>query len=206
MKTLAVICQKGGVGKTALAVNLAAYAHCTRRRVVLIDIDPQASAADWNHEREEGQRLDVVKTDVSGLAGALAAAERRAVELAIIDTAGRIEATAAAAARLADFALIPTRPVFFDLKATAPTIEIARNSGKPYAVLFNLAPHGHLAVEENRQVLEGCDIPVMVPVVHQYAAFYHTAQGGSVYEADPDGPAAAEIKTLFNTIKKAIAA
>jgi len=46
----------------------------------------------------------------------------------------------------------------------------------------------------------------MVPVIHQYAAFYHTTQGGSVYEADPDGNAAAEIKTLFNTIKKAVAA
>lgn len=204
MKTIALVCQKGGVGKTTLAVNLAVYAQRTRHRVALIDIDPQASAADWNTERPADQRLDVVRTDISQLAAALAAARARAVDIALIDTPGRIETTAAAAARLADFVLIPTRPVFFDLKATAATIGIAQASGTPFSVLFNLAPQGHITVEESRAVLEGCNIPVLSPVVHNYAAFYHAAQGSSVFEYDPDGPAAEEIKTLFNTLKKVI--
>ncbi|MDS4058697.1 MAG: ParA family protein, partial [Candidatus Contendobacter sp.] len=103
MKTLAVICQKGGVGKTTLARNLAVYAHLSRRRVVLIDIDPQASAANWNEAREEGQRLDVVKADISQLRAALASAQRRNAELVIIDTPPRMESTQAHAADLADY-------------------------------------------------------------------------------------------------------
>lgn len=204
MKTIALVCQKGGVGKTTLAVNLAVCAHLSRKRVALIDIDPQASAADWNAERHADKRLDVVRTDISQLQAALAAAKARAVDIALIDTPGRIETTAAAAARLADFVLIPTRPVFFDLKASAATIQIAQTSGTPFSILFNLAPRGHITVEESRAVLEGCNIPVLADVIHHYAAFYHAAQGSSVFEYDPDGPAAEEIKTLFNTLKKVI--
>lgn len=204
MKTIALVCQKGGVGKTTLAVNLAVCAHLAHKRVALIDIDPQASAADWNAERPADKRLDVVRTDISQLQAALAAAKARAVDIALIDTPGRIETTAAAAARLADFVLIPTRPVFFDLKASAATIQIAQASGTPFTVLFNLAPRGHITVEESRAVLEGCNIPVLADVIHNYAAFYHAAQGSSVFEYDPDGPAAEEIKSLFNTLKKVI--
>ena len=202
MKTLAVICQKGGVGKTTLARNLAVYAHLSRRRVVLIDIDPQASAANWNQAREEAERLDVVKTDISQLRTALAFAQRRSAELAIIDTPPRMESTQAHAASLADYLLIPTRPAFDDLKATLPTLDIARDSGKPFATLLNFAPHGHIVSEEARAILEGLNFPVLTQVVHQYAAFWHSAEGSSVIEHDPEGRAAAEIKTLFHTLKK----
>ncbi len=202
MKTLAVLCQKGGVGKTTIARNLAVYAHLSRRRVVLIDIDPQASAANWNEAREEGERLDVVKADISQLRAALAAAQRRNAELAIIDTPPRMESTQARAADLADYLLIPTRPAFDDLKATLPTLAIARDSGKPFATVLNFAPHGHIVSGQAREILEGLNFPVLPHVVHQYAAFWHSAEGSSVIELDPEGSAAEEIKTLFHTLKK----
>lgn len=204
MKTLAVICQKGGVGKTTLARNLAVYAHLSRRRVVLIDIDPQASAANWNEAREEAERLDVVKTDISQLRAALASAQRRNAELVIIDTPPRMESTQAHAADLADYLLIPTRPAFDDLKATLPTLDIARDSGKPFTTLLNFAPHGHIVSAEARAILEGLNFPVLPDVIHQYAAFWHSAEGSSVIEHDPEGNAAEEIKTLFHTLKKAM--
>ena len=202
MKTLAVICQKGGVGKTTLARNLAVYAHLSRWHVVLIDIDPQASAANWNEAREEGQRLDVVKADISQLRAALVAAQRRNAELAILDTPPRMESAQAHAADLADYLLIPTRPAFDDLKATLPTLAIARDSGKPFATVLNFAPHGHLVSGQAREILEGLSFPVLPNVIHQYAAFWHSAEGSSVIEHDPEGHAANEIKTLFHTLKK----
>ena len=202
MKTIGVICQKGGVGKTTLARNLAVYAHLSRRRVVLIDIDPQASANAWNEARAESERLDVVKTDISQLRAALAAAERRNAELAIIDTPPRMETTQAHTANLADYLLIPTRPAFDDLKATLPSLAIARDSGKPFATVLNFAPHGHIVSSEARTILEGLNFPVLPHVVHQFAAFWHSAEGSSVIEHEPDGPAAEEIKMLFHTLKK----
>lgn len=202
MKTLAVMCQKGGVGKTMIARNLAVYAQQTRRRVVLIDVDPQGSAMKWNLAREEGQRLDVVKTDISQLRAALAAAERRHAELAIIDTPPVLENVQAHAANLADYLLIPTVPRFDDLAATLPTLNIADNSGKPFTTIINQAPHGHVVAADARQILEGLGYPPLPFVIHDYAIFWHSAQGSSAIEAEPESSAAEEIKTLFHTLKE----
>ncbi len=201
-KILAVICQKGGVGKTAIAVNLAVEANRARRKVVLIDIDKQASATNWNGERDEGQRLDVVKTDLSGLAAALAAAEQRHAELIIIDTPGKTEATTVPVSRLADFVLIPTYPFFVDMKPAVESAHWVRSSGKPHAFVINQATPGHVTTEEARAILEGCGFPVFPDVVHRCADIYHSSQGGSAVEYNPDGKAAEEIKKLFNTLKK----
>ena len=53
MKTLAIIAQKGGSGKSTIAVHLAAYANSRKIRASLIDLDPQGSAYDWNEGRAD---------------------------------------------------------------------------------------------------------------------------------------------------------
>ena len=61
MKTLAIIAQKGGSGKTTLAVHMAVCATRQNLRTALIDLDPQGSAHDWNESRQDGEKLDAVK-------------------------------------------------------------------------------------------------------------------------------------------------
>src|SRR6266545_854620 len=66
LTTIAVLNQKGGVGKTTLATNLAAASHLKGRRTLLIDMDRQGSALDWSAARLEGSKLAglaVVKLD-----------------------------------------------------------------------------------------------------------------------------------------------
>jgi chromosome partitioning protein len=117
MKTLAIIAQKGGSGKTTVAVHMAACAAQQKLKTAIIDIDPQRSAYHWNESRPEERKLDAVAADVSQLAGLLRQAEGGDVKLVIIDTAPHSSAAAAIAAKLAHCVLIPCRPARFDLDA-----------------------------------------------------------------------------------------
>jgi len=85
MKTLAIMSQKGGSGKTTLAVHLAAYAVGQKIKTALIDLDPQASAYKWNERRTEDDpqspKLDAIKGTVTQLAGFLKLAEHNGIAL-----------------------------------------------------------------------------------------------------------------------------
>lgn len=206
MKTIGLVCQKGGVGKTTLAIHLAYCAQQARRRAVVIDIDPQASASAWNNARAAngGEPLDIVQTDIGQLRAALAAAEQRHAELVIIDTPGHGEDIAASVANVADFVIIPARPVYYDLASAAQSLVITRDSGKPFAVLFNHTPHGFTTVDRARSLLEDNKIPVLPNIVRFFAAFCHSAEGSTVFEYEPDGSAAADIKALYLHLQRVI--
>ena len=200
MKTLAIIAQKGGSGKTTLAVHMAVCA--TRRDIntALIDIDPQASAFKWNESRPDERKLDATKADAGQIPAFLKQAKAGGIDLVIIDTAPHSDQAAALAAQLADLVLIPCRPARFDLDAISSTVQIAKVAKTPAAVVINAAPRGKLA-EEARAALEQQGITVIDPVLHHRAAYSHAViDGRSVHEYEPDGKAAAEIDELYNFI------
>jgi len=202
MKTLAIIAQKGGSGKTTLAVHMAVCAIRQNLRTALIDLDPQGSAFDWNESREDGDKLDAVKANPGQLAALLKQAKAAQADLVIVDTAPHSDSTAAIAAQLADFVLIPCRPARFDLKAIGSTAEITRLAQTPAAAVINAAPRGKLA-EEARTALQQQGITVIEPVLQQRAAYSHAViDGRSVHEYEPGGKAAAEIDTLFVCMKR----
>jgi chromosome partitioning protein len=204
MKTLAIISQKGGSGKTTLAVHMAYCASMHDQKVAIIDLDPQGSAFDWNESRKPDREFDATKADARELAGKLKDAERAGIDLAIIDTAPHVTADAALAAQLADFVLVPCRPARFDLRAVASTLLMLTAAKTPHAVVINVAPHGFRLVEEARAALAKSGVVTVLPdVVHQYAALSHAViDGSSVHEYDPDGPAAVEIEQLYNHVTR----
>ena len=55
-KVLAIIAQKGGTGKSTIAVHLAAYANTKKLHPVILDLDPQGSAHEWNQGRPNSRR------------------------------------------------------------------------------------------------------------------------------------------------------
>ena len=101
MKTVAILSQKGGAGKTALAIHLAVAADAAKRPAAIIDLDPQASATSWKDLRQS-ETPPVVSAQVARLPQVLKTAQEHGAALAIIDTAPHSEATALAAARAAD--------------------------------------------------------------------------------------------------------
>jgi chromosome partitioning protein len=106
MQTIAIISQKGGTGKTTLALNLAVAAEMSGRPAAIIDLDPQASAKEWSKSRERETPV-VVSAHASQLEEILGAARANGAALTIIDTAPHSERDALAGARAADLILIP---------------------------------------------------------------------------------------------------
>jgi chromosome partitioning protein len=201
LKTVAILAQKGGSGKTTIAVHMAVCAARRNLKTAIIDIDAQRSAFHWNESRPDDRKLDAVAADVGQLAALLHQADAAGVNLAFIDTAPHSSGDAAIAAKLADLVLIPCRPARFDLDAIASTLEIAKAANTSAAVVINAAgTRGRLA-EEARTALTRQGATVLETILHQRVAYSHAViDGRSVHEYEPDGAAAAEIDDLYNHI------
>lgn len=199
MRTIAIVSQKGGAGKTTLAVNLAAEA--ARSSVsLIIDTDPQATASRWGQWRGGGDPEVVDCGAPSLLAGKLAKAAELGADLAVIDTPPHADAMARQAAHLADLLLIPCRPRAFDLAAIEATAELVRSSRKPAFVVFNAGPPRAPHIYRDAANLIGGEFgleiaPVVLP---ERAAFHHSVAAGlTAPEQDGQGKAAGEIRALW---------
>jgi len=206
MKTIAMLSQKGGAGKTTVALHLAVLAHQRGLRVALVDLDPQASALEWWHSRE-GDEPTTVAVKPDELGAALKAAEGDGFDLIVLDTAPHAEAAIAAAARACDFAVVPCRPGILDLRAVGKTADILKAIKRPFAVVLNSCPPSRgfgepSIVVEARDALRLQEIPAMKTTLTQRAAFGHSLiDGRAVTEFAPDSPAAREIAALLNEIE-----
>lgn len=200
MKTIAIISQKGGAGKTTVSIHLAVAAEERGLKTAIFDLDPQASAATWADKRTK-EAPAVVSAQASRLPGLLEQAAAQQADLVIIDSAPNADAASLAAARAADIILIPCRPAAFDLNAIGTTLALASVAGKPAFVLLNAVPPQGRVGEEARQALIGGGVAVAEPVLHQLVAFSHAVNDGrSAQELDAKSKAATEISALFDWI------
>lgn len=126
---------KGGVGKTTSSVFLAhALAETTGERCVVIDSDPQGSAAQWAKEAVESGHpisVPVLAQPTTRLAKMVNSAPHL-----VIDTPPAYSDALDAAIQVADFVVIPTSPSAMDLASIRATVDAARRNGKPAAVLL----------------------------------------------------------------------
>ena len=90
MNIIAIIAQKGGTGKTTLAISLAVAAERAGRMVAIVDLDPQASASNWGDRREADSPV-VVSAQPARLGHVLGAAKKQGADLLLIDTPPRAE-------------------------------------------------------------------------------------------------------------------
>lgn len=200
MKTIALIGQKGGSGKTTIATALAVRAALDGKSVALIDLDPQGSATKWAELRQQDTPA-VVSCQIFMLAKILAKAKEGGADVVIIDTPGKIEQAAVEAAKLADIALIPVRATAFDVNALSELRNLLAIAGDPLTyVVINAAPPQGRRHLDAKALIEGNHFLSVAPVhLCQRNAYADATIGGqTVTEYEPGGKAALEIDALYS--------
>jgi chromosome partitioning protein len=202
MKTVAVISQKGGSGKTTLAIHLAVAAMQAGQKTALIDLDPQASATKWADKRKASEPA-VVSAQASRLRAVMEAARENGAALVVIDTPPHSEQNALAAARVADLILTPSRPAILDLETVGDTIDLAKLADKQATVVFNSVPPRGKITDYSAEALEDMGGRIC-PVRLGYRVIYSKSltDGRSASEWEPSGKAASEMKRLYAWVRK----
>jgi chromosome partitioning protein len=198
MKTISILSQKGGAGKTTIAINLAGAAEAEGLPTAIIDLDPQASAKAW-HDRRQKESPVVISAQAARLQEVLNTAANHGAGLCIIDTAAHSETAALAAAKAADLILIPCRVSYFDLKAMSMSVDLVQLAKRPALfVLTCVRPGDKSLPDQAERGLSFYRIPVAPVRITQRSAFIHSLPAGqTVSEYEPDGAAAREILALF---------
>jgi len=202
MQTISLLAQKGGTGKTTLALSLAVAAVQAGRTVAVIDLDPQASAGNWADRRALKEAPAVVSAHVPRLQSVIDTARQNGVDLLLIDTPGKSEQAALAAAKAADLVLIPCRPQIYDIETLAATKEIIELAGgRPAFVILNAVPPQGRRHEEAKAAIEEMGLAVCPAAFVQRAAFGDAPNAGqSAAEFEPDGKAAQEISLVYKFV------
>jgi chromosome partitioning protein len=197
MPVVSFVTQKGGCGKTTLALCLAVAAQQAGKQVVILDTDPQGSAAQWWEGRQEGgPELFAVKGE--DIARAVTTAQKSRFDLILIDTPARAEPVNAAAAHEADFCLIPCQPTLINMRAQDPTVQMVKRLERRAAFVLTRCPPRGSRTKEAEHGLQIFGLPV-APVLIGNRTAYPDATGSSlgVTEYEPQGKAAEEVRGLL---------
>ena len=197
MKTISIISQKGGAGKTTLALNLAGAAEALGHSCVVIDLDPQASAKGWHDHRQKESPV-VISAQASRLDDVLETSKKHGADICIIDTAPHSETAALAAARAADLILIPCRAGILDLRGISSSVDLVQLAKRPALIVLNAVPPRSGMADQAAEAIRKYGIEVASIRVSQRAAFNHSLTAGqTAVEYEPEGIAAEEIRALY---------
>jgi chromosome partitioning protein len=193
--------QKGGAGKTTLAVQLGVAWAAAGQRVAMLDIDPQASLFAWFGERRRRLGDQAGGLVVQGLSGWRLGSElrrfRSEFDLVLVDSPPHAETEARTAIREADLVLVPCQPHALDVWATAPTLELAAREGTRALLVLNRVPPRARAADAARDDIRQRGWPVAASGLGNRQAFAASiGEGRGVAEAAPRSPAGEEVAAL----------
>ncbi len=198
LQVIAVVAEKGGVGKTTLALTLAVAAVQAGRKVAVFDLDPQATAAQWT-DRRDNEFPWVVATPATRLDAAMANAKGQGVDFVVIDTPPHAGTDAVEAARRSDLVLVPVEPHLYTLE-TLPKLGNLLNLAGGTPALFvvcKAAIQGKegqdAAAYIKEQGFDVCPVTLHLRVAHRHAGNV----GLTAQEYEPKGKAADESLQLY---------
>lgn len=198
MHTVAVLNEKGGSGKTTIATNLASAWQRDAYRVLLVDVDPQATALDWSAFGD----TDVTVVTIGR--GNLDRDLRRvsdSFDLAVIDGAPRMTKLTAASVHVSDLVLIPVRPSAPDIWSAETVVDVCEQQETPAAFVVSSAVVGTTLSDVADDALSTFGIPVLSARTHQRVAYARAiGRGASVLDLGGATKAAAEIRDLADEV------
>jgi chromosome partitioning protein len=206
MKVWSIVSQKGGSGKTTLALHLA-IAAARSRKVLVIDLDPQQSAERWHaiRQRATGSKDDpsIAAGPYQKLADMLKTARLLGAELVLIDTPPKLDKAIIPSLKAATMVLVPLKSSVLDLQALEDCADIV-NLAKAIAktvVILNAVPAGRLgetAIKESLRAASRLKLEVAPERLSELPAFSQGLKSGrGVTEAERNGTAAKEIGALY---------
>ena len=202
MIKIAIISQKGGAGKTTLAINLAVEAERNNLSSLLIDLDPQSSATEWSDSRKQDYPV-VLSAHASRMDKLIQKAEVNNASFVFIDTAPHSENAALESAKIADLVLIPCRAGILDIKAIQSSLNICNLAQVKALVILNALPSQRTIEKEARQAIEKIGGNVCEYTVGQRIIFSHAMTAGlGVVEFDVNSKASREIQNIFELINQ----
>jgi chromosome partitioning protein len=197
MFTIALVCQKGGAGKTTMAVHIAIEAQRRGLRTLLLDLDAQASASKVLDRRGD-EPPDVATEHPARIEATLEKAREQGYQLVVLDTAPHADQGALRAARSADLVVIPVRPSIVDIDAVQTTMDICNLAKRIPLFVLNAVPSQGREAIEAREVISGRGGKVAATSLGERKAFRVAFNDGqSAQEIDPKSKAASEIMALY---------
>ncbi len=202
---ISLLNQKGGVGKTTLAIHLATGLAMKKKRVLLLDADRQGSALDWAANREEAPLFPVVGLPKPNIHREL---PKMAEDYAhvVIDSPPHSNEVARSVIMASDLILIPVQPSPYDVWATKETVDLITEA-RPYKEKLKsvfVVNRKIVNTAIGRDVIESLgayELPVLKAQICQRVSFAESASSGlTVLETDPDGLASQEITSLVSEI------
>jgi chromosome partitioning protein len=193
--------QKGGAGKTTLAIQLGIAWLTAGRRVAMLDVDPQASLFSWFNLRRRRLGDDEGGLLVQGLSGWRLGSElgrlRREFDLVLVDTPPHAETDARSALRAADLALLPCQLHALDVWASKATLDLAGAVGTEALMVLNRVPARSRAAEAIRAEIAAERWPLAVASLGNRQAFAASIGAGQgVAESAPGSVAGQEVRAL----------